>query len=286
MIKQIITLIFFSSVIISCNSKEKAEILEKNNGFDLEKINFKEDVFKLFSENLVDQDGFKIDSITKNTFSDTIFKYKIESYLAEEFKLNLPEKEIGFLYETSQTDSIASIQNVFFNKLYVLTNLDKKPIAYYAETRFKTKKEKDQFIANFKAKNGATKYEFLIGSHFNQCSYEWDLNDRTIQIETSKGTEMSISTNEASSIEEYYRLDMLIIENKFKKAIYEAHLLKLPEKFSIKGKIDTSITYTEKNLKELNLEKVNIVKDEFLLNSYFDEYVKDEYGTHQISAED
>ncbi|WP_296150993.1 hypothetical protein [uncultured Flavobacterium sp.] len=260
--------------------------MEKNNGFDLEKINFKEDVFKLFSENLVDQDGFKIDSITKNTFSDTIFKYKIESYLAEEFKLNLPEKEIGFLYETSQTDSIASIQNVFFNKLYVLTNLDKKPIAYYAETRFKTKKEKDQFIANFKAKNGATKYEFLIGSHFNQCSYEWDLNDRTIQIETSKGTEMSISTNEASSIEEYYRLDMLIIENKFKKAIYEAHLLKLPEKFSIKGKIDTSITYTEKNLKELNLEKVNIVKDEFLLNSYFDEYVKDEYGTHQISAED
>jgi len=149
-----------------------------------------------------------------------------------------------------------------------------------------TKNEKDLFIKNLKNKLGATKYEFLIDNHFNQCSYEWQLKDKTIQIETSTGQEMSISTDNPKAISsEYYRIDILIIENKFKKEIYEAHLLELPEKFSLKGKIDTTITYTEKNLKDLNLKKVNIIKDEFLLNSYFDEYVKDEYGTYRIGVD-
>lgn len=289
MIKQIITLIVFSSVIFSCTNKEnlQPEILEDGTVFDFEKITFNEDIVKLFSKKLADPDGISIDSINKNTFSDTIFNYKIENYLAQEFNLKLPAKELGFLYKTTQIDSVAKFDKAFCQQLWVLTDVSKKPIAFYAEARLNTKKEKDLFIKNLKTKLGATKYEFLIDSHFNQCSYEWQALDRNIQIETSTGQEISVSTDNPNSIStEYYRIDILIIENKFKKAIHEAHILKLPEKFSLKGKVDTTVTYTEKDLKSLNLEKVNTIKDEFLLNSYFDEYIKDEYGTHQISNED
>ena len=287
--KQTPLLLLLISMLFSCTNKEilQPEVLDENSRLDLEKITFNENITKLFSKRLSDQDGIKIDSINQSIFSDTIFKYKIENLLAQEFNLKLPAKELGFLYKTPQIDSVAKFDTALCQRLWVLTDLQKKPIAYYAEAEFSTKKEKDIFIKNLKTKLGSTKYEFLIDSHFHQCSYEWKTVDRTIQVETSTGQRMSISTDNPTAISsEYYRIDILIIENKFKKAIHEAHLLKLPEKFSLKGKIDTTITYTEKDLKSLNLEKVNTIKDEFLLNSYFDEYIKDEYGTHQISNED
>lgn len=286
-----IALIILSFFLFSCNNKsdikEQPTILEKNCGFDFEKINFNENVSKLFSENPFENHIlFYEDSITKK-IPDSVFRYKIESYLADEFKLKLPKNNLGFLYKTQQLDSVAKLDNVYSESIWTLTNANKKPIAYYTEARLNTKKEKDSFIKNLKNKLGVTKYEFLIDSHYNQCSYEWQLSDRTIQIETSKGQEMSISTDNPEAISsEYYRIDILIIENKFKETIYKAHILELPEKFALKGKIDTTITFTEKDLENLNLKKINIIKDEFLLNSYFDEYVKDEYGTHLIGVED
>lgn len=286
--KQILFFTFFLNTLLSCvNTTTPSQILETNGRFDLEKVTFNEDITKLFSKKLCDQDGINMDSIKPNIFSDTIFSYKIENYIAEAFQLKLPAKNLGFLYKSPQLDSVAKLDTAFCERLWTLTNNSKKPIAYYAEARFNTKKEKDLFIKNLKNKLGKTKYEFLISRDYNQCSYEWETTDKTIQIETSTGHEMSISTDNPNAVSsEYYRIDILIIENQSKKSIHDAHLLILPEKFSLKGKVDPSITYTEKDLKNLNLEKINTIKDEFLLNSYFDPYIKDEYGTYKISDND
>lgn len=285
--KNKILLLGASFFIFSCIGKMaqgQPEILAQNSGFDLEKITFDEDPTALFSKNLADDENIRIDSITPKTFSDTIFKYKIENYLAEEFKLKVPKTDFGFLYKTPQLDSVAKLNTAYCERLWMLTDTNKKPVAYYAEARFNTKKEKDTFIKNLKEILGATKYEFLIDSHFNQCSYEWEFQNKVIQIETSKGVEMSVSTDKPFSTGEYYRIDILIIKSSAKEAIYKAHELILPDKFNIKGKIDANITYTQ--LKELNLEKINYIKDEFLLNSYNKEYVNDEYGIYRIREED
>lgn len=281
-------LLFFALVLISCNEKvtimPQPTVLEKNAGFDLEEITFNEHVSKLFSKNPFSYSDVDFDRDTTKPIPDSIFKYKIESYLAETFKLTVPTKELGFLYKTREIDSLARIGNQYFNRLLVLTNLEKKPMAYYAESRFDSKKDRDAFIKNFREMYGQTKYEFLIDSSFDHLSYQWDLDTRIIQIETSRGFEMSASSDGTSKSGEYYRLDVLIIDNAQKDAIYKAHILELPDKFNLKGKIDTSVSYT--NLKELDLEKTNIIEDEFLLNSYIEKYIKNEYGEYTMPDEE
>ncbi|MFD2909332.1 hypothetical protein ACFSX9_11400 [Flavobacterium ardleyense] len=281
-------LIIFALVLISCNEKEtiiqQPTVLEENCKFDLEKIDFKEDISNLFAKKPFYFYEIEVDTTDKNWLSDTIFKYKIESYLGEVFKINLPTKELGYLYKTRQIDSVARIGNQYFNRIFVLANLDKKPIAYYAESRFDSKKDRDAFIKNFREMHGQTKYEFLIDSHYDHLSYQWDLDTRIIQIETSSGFQISASSDGTSKSGEYYRLDVLIIDNAETDAIYKAHILELPEKFNIKGQIDKTVSYT--NLKELDLEKINIIEDEFLLNSYIEKYIKNEYGEYTISDEE
>lgn len=287
--KQISFFLLLTFTLFSCSNLEtQPKVLETNSKFDLEKINFNEDITQLFSKKLADEIGFEIDSINKKTFSDTIYEYKIENYLLEVLKLRLPQKELGFLYKTIRLDSVAKIDNAFCERLWTLTDATKKPIAYYAEARLNTKKEKDLLIKNLKNKLGTTKYEFLIDKSFNQCSYEWEVSDKIIQIETSKGQEMSISTDNPKAVSsEYYRIDILIIKKESKVEIYNAHILKLPEKLSLKGKIDTTITYNKNEVKKsLNLDEINTIKDEFLLNSYYKKYVKNENDDHQIGEDD
>ena len=281
-------LIIFALVLISCKEKEtiiqQPTVLEENAKFDLEQIDFKEDVSKLFSKNPFSYSDVDFDLDTTKPIPDSIFRYKIESSLAETFKLTVPIKELGFLYKTREIDSVARIGSQYFERIFVLANLDKKPIAYYAESRFDSKKDRDAFIKNFREMYGQTKYEFLIDSHYDHLSYQWNLDTRIIQIETSRGFEMSASSDGTSKSGEYYRLDVLVIDNAAKDAIYKAHILELPEKFNIKGQIDKTVSYT--NLKELDLEKINIIEDEFLLNSYIEKYIKNEYGEYTISDEE
>lgn len=283
-----ILIILLCIVLMSCNEtsilKQQPTVLEKNAGFDLEKITFKEDVAKLFSQNPYESHILYHESEKDKKIPDSIFKYNIESYLAETFKMKVPVKDFGFMHKSRPIDSIAKIQSHYFNQISVLTNLEKKAVAYYAETRFDSKAQKDVFMQLFKEMYGTPKYAFQIDSSFDQQSFEWQLNDRTVQITTSKGFEMTISTGNDSKSGEYYQLGILIIDNKFKDAIYKAHVLELPEKINLKGKIDTTITYT--SLKDLGMEKINILEDDFLLNSYFEKYIKAEYGEHTIYEEE
>lgn len=286
--KQTSFFLLLTFTLFSCSNIEtQPKVLDENAKFDLEKITFDEDITQLFSKKLADEVGFEIDSINKKTFSDTIFEYKIENYLLEVLNLKLPSKKLGFLYKTIRLDSVAKIDNAYCERLWTLTDVNRKPIAYYAEARLNSKKEKDLFIKNLKTKFGKTKYEFLLVNDFNKCSFEWETLDKTIQVTTLKENSTEITTDNPLPVsKEYFTIDILLIENKFKKAIYEAHLLKLPEKLSIKGKVDTTITYNKKEVKKmLELDEINRIKDEFFLNSYYEKYVKDENGTYKIGKE-
>lgn len=287
--KKILPIILIVAIaLVSCNEKnilkQQPTVLENNAAFDLEAITFDEDVAKLFSKSPFEYHILYHESENDKKIPDSIFKYNIESYLAETFKMKVPVNDFGYLYKSRPMDSIAKIESLYFSQISVLTNLQKKAVAYSGEARLDTKTQKDAFIKEFKNAYGTPKYAFQIDTSFDQQSFEWELEDRTFQIATSKGFEMSISTNEDAKSGEYYRIDVLIIDNKSKDAIYKAHILELPEKINLKGKIDTTITYT--SLKELGMEQVNIIEDDFLLNSYLEKYTKDEYGEHTIYEEE
>lgn len=271
-------LLFSLFLLLSCNEttivSTQPTVLGENSKFNLEKTDFNEDISKLFSKKPFYLYDLEIDTTATNFLKDSVFKYNIQSYIAEAFKINLPSKDLGYLYKTREIDSLAVFNKQNINKLSVLTNTLQKPIAYYAESEFSTKKEMDFFILKLRAKYGKPEHTFLLSNSYDNSSYEWVLKDRTIQIETSKGKRFTVSTNEEAKQEEYYRLEILIINNAFKEPIYKAHILELPEKFNIRGVVDTTIVYH--NLKELRLEKQSIVEDEFLLNSYNEELIKNE----------
>ncbi|RZK69064.1 MAG: hypothetical protein EOO85_23060 [Pedobacter sp.] len=153
----------------------------------------------------------------------------------------------------------------------LLTDNNKKPIAYYAETELQNANERKAMIAQLTEKYGKPKYAFFIASDFNQCSYEWVLADRTIQIETSFGFSTGVETNNGK----YYKLDMLILDNKVKTALHQAHIFEFPEKIRYRGK--------EHSYKDFQFDKKSVFKDEFLLNSTYDHLIKNENNQYDIS---
>jgi len=208
--------------------------------------------------------------------ADTIFKYQISDAVTDVLKIKVPVKDFGYLYKSTQLDSVAKFQQAYFNSLDILTDINKKPVAYYAEAEFKNSKERKQFLDNLIQQFGQPKYAFFISHEYNVCSYEWDLPNQTIQIETSYGHGVTISTTGDFKNEVYYRLDMLIINNQTKTAIEEAHQYILPDMITgADGK-----TYS---IKELGIDKESKIKDDFLLNSTFDHYINDINGEYHIS---
>lgn len=263
-----------SSTVISSQPK----VLDDGAGFDLEKATFNEDVPTLYSKRFINDYAFDSDSAYDPTHpqADSIFRYRIESYMAGEAGLSLPKKDFGFLYKTPQLDSVAKIGGAFFHTLYTLTDLHKKPVAYYAEAEISDPKMVRQFLSNFRKKYGEPAHAYYLDRGFDVQSYEWVIADRTIQIETSFGWRASVSSDGSSSSGKYYRLDLLLLSNKAKAAIDEAHVFTLPDPFVKDGK-----SYS---LKSLQLEPVNRAKDEFSLNSA-QPYLADvdEYSMYHIS---
>lgn len=250
---------------------KKVTLLEKNSAFDLETIDFKEDVKQLFAKNLLDDESFKYDSVDVKIINSDKQKYKISNTLIDVMELKVPQKQFGFLYKSPSLDSVAKFQDIYFDRVYMLTDNNKKPIGYYAETEFLDVKIRTAMLAKLTEKYGKPKYSFFLASDFNQCSYEWVLADRTIQIETSFGFSSGISTNNGR----YYKLDMLIVDNKIKPALHQAHIFEFPDQITYRGK--------EYSYKDFQFEKKTTFKDEFLLNSTFEHFIKNENNQYDIS---
>lgn len=274
MIKITLSLTFTFLLLFSC-IKHPAT-LEKCGAFDLERVNFQENVSLLYSRHLILKDGYaEYDSIRDGKLTDDMLRYTINTVISDALELKVPKEEFGYLYQTPTLDSVAKFRNAYFDKLSILTNREKKPVAYYATGRFNTLEDRAHFMNGFKEKYGQPKYSFFISSHFEQCSFEWDLQDRIIQIETSHGFEFSVSSGGSSSNGKYYNLYLLIIEKQYQDAIYKAHLYEFSDSIKHEGK-----TYS---LKDLGLEKEVSFSDSFLLNSTNERYTNDEYGEYHIS---
>ena len=260
-------IVFALSVLLSC----KNELLEKHSKFDLENVNFKEDVTKLFAKHLLDEDDIQYDSVDAKVINSERQKYRITSTHIESLNLKVPKNDIGFLYKSSNLDSVAKFQDTYFDEVYLLTDNNKKPIGYYAETEIETAGERSSAIAKLTEKYGKPTHAFFFGREFNRCSYEWVLADRTIQVETSFGFSSGISTNGGR----YYKLNLLILENNAKKAIHQAHIFEYPEQLVYKGK-----TYS---YKDMLLKKTTVFKDKFLLHSTSEYLLKNENDLYNIS---
>lgn len=270
-------LLFVLPVFFACKPKVPQaplpKVLEKNYGFDIEKISFNEDVPNLYSKHVMGEFA-EYDSARDGKLTDSAFRYEISNTITDVMKFRLPQKDFGYLYKSPGIDSIAKFGNVYFNTLNTLTDKSRKPVAFYAEARFDSARLRAHFLEEFRKKYGAPKYSFYISHEYNHCSYEWDLSDRTIQIETSFGFEATFSSDGKNTNGKYYRLDMLVIENKHKDEIYKAHLMDVPEKIMYDGKL--------RSYKDFQFEKVLLVKDDFYLFSTNETFIKNEYGEYGI----
>lgn len=263
---------FLLLAMLACKmATKKVSLLEKNSAFDLETIDFNEDVTKLFAKYLLDEDGIRYDSVNVAIINSEQQKYRISNTLIDVMGLKVPQKDFGFLYKSPSLDSVAKFQNIYFERMYLLTDSQKKPIGYYAETEFENFNERKAMMDKLNEKYGKPKYAFFLASDFNQCSYEWVLADRTIQIETSFGFSTGVTTNNGK----YYKLDMLILDNKAKTALHQAHIFEFPEKIVYRGK--------EHSYKDFQFEKKSTFRDEFLLNSTQEHLIKNENNQYDIS---
>jgi hypothetical protein len=255
--------------------KVQPSVLEKNCQFDLEKIDFQENLPKLYSKHLL-IDDFQYDSITDGKLTDNMLRYKISNLITDAYNLKVPEKEFGFVFRSPTLDSVALFQGVYFKHLSTLVDINKKPVAFYTEAEVNTEKEQRDFLATIKSKYGEPKHAFFISNEFNICSYEWVLEDRMLEVQTSYGIRFSSNfSSGGGSNETYYRIDMLILDNKKKENIYKAHLFEFPEKILFRGEYHS--------YKDFQFEKQSVFRDEFLLKSTNETLVKEEHNLYSIS---
>ncbi len=274
-------------VLVSCNKgttkdvvqEKQPTVFEDNSKFNLEQVNFNENVPELYSQHYINEFAFDMEGKydPKGKGADSIFRYKIDDGILRELdkKIPLPAKDFGFLYTAPELDSVARYQNIYFQNVKILTDLKKKPVAYFASAELPNWKIRKQFIDDFTKAHGAPKHAYALSNEFKHNSYEWDLGDRTVQIGTSNGFGFTASTDGSNKSGIIYNLEMLIIDNKAKDAIDDAHIRILPDMFTIDGK--------SHKLEELQIPKKSKVADDFLLNSATERVKNDSIGEFDIN---
>lgn len=274
--------IIVASLLQSCNSnqqkpaiviKKQATVLDKNSKFDLEAITFKENPYKLYSKNILTPNDVLYDAQRDGKLTDEILQYKISNTITDFMDIEIP-KNFGYQYRSPELDSIAKFKNIYFNSLSLLTNINKKPIAFCAETKFTKAGERKKRLAELRKKLGSPNHSFFLENEFSECVYEWIRADRTIQIKIFDGLTIDANSNGETKKETHYYLDILIIANKDKNDIYNAHKYEFPDKILYDGKYHS--------YKEFQFEKNNVFRDNFLLISGNEIYLKEEFGQYNI----
>ena len=257
--------------VTSCNSDagNQSLILEQHSKFNLEAVNFSEDVTKLFSKHItIDADGyFEYDSLVNGTFTQEKLLYPTPKTISK-------PRRFGYVYRSPLLNSVARYNDLFFEHIAILTDSNKKPVAYYAEAKTDSIDAQKNLLHIFNKKYGKPKYAFNISRDFNICSYEWDLKDKTIQLETGFG--LTSDTSNKDGI--YFNTRILIIDNQKKDAVYKAHFFEYSDKVEYQGKLYSP--------EELGLARKQIEKDIFLLNSTNEEYIKDPFHSIKFRSDD
>ena len=273
---KLITYLTLLFLFTSCNNQKTIiePVLSVKSQFDLEAINFNENVSKLFSQHLQTEFGSEYDSLTYSKLPDSLLEYKIKTTVTDILKFKIPQKKLGYLYKSKPLDSVAKFGIINFSSLNILTDLEKKPIAYHAGEEYTKLEDRIKVLDAINKKYGKSKYAFNISNDYHQLSYEWVLADRTIQITTSFGWGVTISTDKPMTNGKYYKLDMLIISNKEKSNLNNAHIFETPDKILYNNKLYS--------YKDFQLEKKETYKDDFYLNSWDEKLIENKNGYYNI----
>lgn len=257
--------------ITSCKSDAENQpiVLEEYSKFNLEAVNFLEDVTKLFSKHItIDGDGyFEYDSLVKGTLTQEKLLYPTPKTISK-------PRHFGYLYRTPLLNSVAKYNDLLFEHIAILTDSNKKPVAYYAEAKTDSIDAQKNLLNIFNKKYGKPKYAFNISRDFNVCSYEWDLKDKTIQLETGFG----ITSDAQNKDGIYFNTRILIIDTQNKNAIYKTHFFEYGDKVEYQGKLYSP--------EELGLARKQIERDNFLLNSTNEKYLKDTFHSIKFRSDD
>ncbi len=216
-------------------------------GFDLSRIPFGKNVLPLF--------GATLDTVNSDWSEKHYEAFREKDSFA---RGELPEhvfvwKEKRYYFFTETLDSIARFDSIFFYRVNVETDERYRPLAIFAQTKFRDKKDLDSMLLRLSRKLGKTtealdaeaehkaridtmkaqgmaeeQIAFISNNdpetpsdllNYGDNSYfEWKLSDRYLQVSLSKDREITISTNPAENRnEEYYYADLLFI----KKEVYE-----------------------------------------------------------------
>jgi hypothetical protein len=268
MLKPFIFIVSFLLLFFSCTNKKGAnyehrvfvqpKVLEKNAQFHIDSLSFKEHFKLLFSKALdTINNNYSLNNIEAAQYPSN---EKIEREENENYKrfAHIPEKR--YFFESFTLDSLATVNNIYFNKINIETdkNLNIKTLLAY--TNFYNTKALDSALHKLYLKYGLTtdmkeqkridiEHDSLRGKsssnsknyekplyHYGQEGYintgkyhyhQWILKDRVLQIKIYAGRDMEVdlTTEGEMKITDYHTLEFLSIKkeeyNRIKAILFE-----------------------------------------------------------------
>lgn len=220
-------------------------VLSKNSAFDFSKLTFNENTDQLISKSLDTTDtGF-----TGKNYDAFVFGNKMDwkNTSGDNRYFEYPEKR--YLFKTKEIDSIGQFDSIYFNRIIIETNPEKKITAIIGKTKFEYKKDLDTLLKKIFKRYGKTsdmqEYDrhnaevdaevgknlttaqremmkqgdpvmdyaaYLLDYGDNSFFREWILKDRVIQISITKDREISVSTDPKENYNiEYFYVSFLIV---------------------------------------------------------------------------
>jgi hypothetical protein len=252
---------------IACNKLNKNEqptVLETGKPFDISLISFKERIPLLFSK-AMRVDGTHLDSAEWAKFDYNTIAYDIEK--AGYYDLKVPQTPFGYVFH-AYDDSLMRLDSFYFDEVNVLTAKDTSFTALYAVGQLRNKRKLNAQIRAWKQKFGKPSLEVYLSNEFNVCAYEWVLEDRIIQIETSHG--FSFGTDTADN-GKFYKVELLLVKKS------ELEKLRIAHRYHFSDTED---------YKKWGLEQDQLFQDDYLLKSTFPYYKNDTIGTYNIEQSD
>ncbi len=246
------------------SNETQPTILEVGKPLDVSLISFKENIPLLFSK-AMRIDGGRLDSADWAKFDYSKIAYDIEK--ASYFDLKVPQTPYGYVFH-AYDDSLMRLDSIYFDEINILTAMDKTFSALYAVSDFREVDKRNSHIRLWKKKFGKPSLEIYKSSEFNVCSYEWILNDRILQIETSHG--FSFGTDTVNN-GKFYKLELLLIKKSELEKLRKAHTYHFDK---------------PEDYKKLGMEQDQLFPDDFFLNSSFPHYRNDTMGLYSINQAD
>ena len=227
-IKLYLYLLLFAS--FSCN-KDKTEstqplILNKESSFELEKLNFTEDVIKLYSEVSTNNNIKKVfkkydDFPHHQILEDEGFLFKV--FEIKSLDVQIPDYLYGLEFKSKEVDSLARFHNLYFRELNSLTNYERKLVAINAHSRYRDENQRDSLLLSLNEVYGSPFVEMKVSDSYDLNSHTWIANDKIIEVTTSFGHSFEINTAGKSENYKFYKLDLLIVDNSELKSLVRAH---------------------------------------------------------------